>query len=465
MRQSPSGDRSTKAGQVPSGDLGGRLRNLLLQQLAGFAAAPIIGLFAGFLLLFGGIFLAVAWMVGPQHLIDSYRYAAYSVPASGRIVESWAALEFNPSSLPKGKTYWQPYAKIQTCAVVAYAGDWGDDRRAFCGNRFDFADDFRLDDWRTMAPGVPFTFARDASGGLVPEIRMSRAAYDWLAKHPPHDTFMLPKPPPATALGALHDRLDAPLEYLVSGWTAPVAEFPLLLDSRHSDQALPAAIVAARRTAFQWPGLIFTVVFGAIGFYVWRLGVGLLTGTSGVLLWVICAASLLALPWWSDALPRIVRHANSDWADVVGSMLDDINRVTRFSASAPSDALLADGERVQWRVSEGRYADTFGRLQLAPPSPLPATPEAAREALSGQVAVQVRNLDSAHKAALFEKLRVLHDAFARDVQSVFCDAAEGTLRDAGADAAAHRAARDFLLFAAGKTYYENQLDTIEVAPN
>ena len=440
------------------------LRAWLLQQLAGFAAAPAIGIISGFLLLFGGMFLAVAWIVGPQQLIDSYRYQPYTAHASGRIVESWAALEFDPAVLPSGKLRWQPYARIQSCAVVEYAGDWGDNRRAFCGNRFQFRDDFRLDDWHTMAPGVPFDFSRDDSGFSVPEIRLGKAALSWLSQHLPNDTFMLPNPPPTTALGALMDQLDAPLEVAVASWTTRAPEFPLAYDPQHAEQALPQGVVDARRAGFHWLGLVFTLVFAALGFPVWRAGVAMLTGQSGVLLWFLSLAPLLALPWWSDVLPQIVRHANKDLADVVTDMLDDMNRVTRFTASSPADALLAGGERLQWRANAGRYADTFGRMNFVLPQPSPGSADAAREALSTQIGAQVRQLASAERSNLFARLRELYEANARDVQSVFRAAAEDTLRDANADASAHRAARDFLVLASGGSYYEDQLDKIEVRP-
>jgi len=50
------------------------------------------------------------------------------------------------------------------------------------------------------------------------------------------------------------------------------------------------------------------------------------------------------------------------------------------------------------------------------------------------------------------------------VQSLFRSAAENTLRDANADASAHQAARNFLIFASGASYYDDQLDKIEVQP-
>jgi hypothetical protein len=73
--------------------LGNRWREKILGNLAMVVAGPVIGLIAGFLLLFGGIFLAVAWQAGPQSLIDSTNYDKFTGTASGRIVESWVALE------------------------------------------------------------------------------------------------------------------------------------------------------------------------------------------------------------------------------------------------------------------------------------------------------------------------------------------------------------------------------------
>ena len=59
-RPNPNGGSAPAAqpGSGPGGILG--LRALLIESMAKFAVAPLIGLFAGFLLLFGGIFLVVA---------------------------------------------------------------------------------------------------------------------------------------------------------------------------------------------------------------------------------------------------------------------------------------------------------------------------------------------------------------------------------------------------------------------
>ena len=64
---------------------------------------------------------------------------------------------------------------------------------------------------------------------------------------------------------------------------------------------------------------------------------------------------------------------------------------------------------------------------------------------------------------LFRRLREQYDANLQNVQRLFTTAAEDTLRDPGVDAAAHKAARKFLFYASGSTYYEDQLDKIEAA--
>ncbi len=458
-RVAPAADRKTAADSAPAAS---GLRGFLLQTVGQFAAAPVIGLLAGFLLLFGGIWLAVAWTAGPQPLIDSYRYAPFTAQVSGRIVESWVALDFDPENLPKGKTRWPPYSKVAPCVIVEYAGDWGAPlRRGLCGNRFQFREDFRFDDWHTMAPGVPFAFMRDASGFAVEEVRLDKIALDWLSAHPPFDTFMLSKPPPPTALGALKEQFDHPLDVAIASWTTPFPAFPLSYDPKHPDEAMPAALVEQRRQGFWFGGLVFTLLLAIPGIFIWRFGMNVLTGQTGWLLWLLTIAPMLALPWWSEVLPKVLRHANSNWADIADDMLDDINRVTRFNAGAPDDAFQANGERIRWHLEAGAYADTFGRIHFAIPMPPPKIAATALTTLRTQASEQVRKLDPGEQTALFVRLRQQYEADARQVQSMFWTAAEDTLRDANADRAAHRAAKNFLIFASGGSFYEDQLDALE----
>lgn len=445
---------------------GAGLRMMVLQTAGQFAAAPLIGLMAGFFLLFGGVFLAVAWTAGPQPLIDSFHYAPYTAQVTGRIVDSWVAIDFDPSVLRKGRTNWQPYSKISPCVVVEYSGDWGAAlRRAFCGNRFQFREDFRLDDWYAMAPGVPFAFLRDnATGFAVEEIRISKTGLDWLGANPPEDTFMMSKPPPTTALAALKEQFDHPVDVATASWATPFPTFALAYDPKFPDQAMPTKLVEERRKGFWIGGFVFTLLLAIPGILVWRIGIHVLTGQRGIILWLLTLAPLLALPWWSDVLPQIVRHANKDWADVVTDMLDDINRVTRFTSNAPADAMLADGERIIWHIESGAYADTFGRIRFKLPQPAPASTKDAMDALRTQASAQVLKMDPDEQTALFVKLRRQNDAGLDKVQGIFWNAAEDVLRDGDSSHAAHKAARNFLIFSSGGNYYEDQLDKIEVNP-
>jgi hypothetical protein len=470
MEKTPNKQRDGEGG-LPGFSTPGRahaaswIRNMLVGSAAQILAAPIIGMCAGFLLLFGGIFLAVAWQVGPQPLIDSAHYAKFTGNASGRIIESWVALDFDPDNVRKSAVYWQPSARISACAVIEYGGDWGAPlRRAFCGNRFSFREDFRLDDWDALAPGIPFAFSREPSGFALEEIRLSKIAMGWLKSHPPSSTFMLSKPPPTTALGALKEQFDRPVDVAAASWSAPVPPFPLAFDPKLPGQAMPAKYVGDRREPWLG-GLVFAVILCIPGLLVWRVGMTFLFGgQSRSVFWLATLVPLLALPWWSDALPALLKHVNKDWASIGSDMLDDINRTTLLIASDPADALLADGERIVWRVGEGAYADTFGRMHFSLPTPAPTTPKAALATLEEQVTAQVRTLDSATQAALFTRLRSQKEAGLDNVQNLFAPAAEHVLRDANADAAAHRAARGFLMFAAGHSYYEDQLDAMEVQP-
>lgn len=463
---SPRKGQAHASGPSSSHTLTSDLREWLAERIVGRLASPLMGLIAGLMLLFGGIFLAVAWMCWPQQMVDAHHYAPFTASAQGRIVDGWLALDFDPAELPDGSLRWQSYATIQACVLVAYGERGSERQRAFCGNRFSFSDDYRIDDWDTLAPAVPFAFPRDGSGIQRIQLRMSKEALAWLSTHPPYDIFRLGKPAPTTALGALREQYDRPLTFAIASWSRAETGFPLVYDPRHPDQPMPAGTVEARRTGGmdRAISLFVTLILGAIGVFVWRAGMRLLTGQSGVLLWALILLPLLALPWWSDVLPRMLRHVSSDSADLAEAMLDDINRVSRLTGSAPADTMLVNGERVQWRSGTGIYADTFGQLQLHLPQPHPATPDDAFIALQAQAREAVGELDASSRTALFVRLRRQHDAGHDDVQRLFVPAAEDTLRDADAGDEAHRAARDFLGVASGSRYTDDQLDRIERAP-
>jgi hypothetical protein len=468
MSKAPAGQRKADGGpkQVRTATSPNKthwLRRLLVGNVAGFLVAPLIGMYTGFLLLFAGIFLGAAWQVGPQPLIDSARYATFTATVTGRIVESWMALEFDPADLKPEKN-WHGRARIAPCAIVEYTGDWGAPlRRAFCGNRFDFSDDLRFYDWTTLEPGVPFGWLRDASGFALQEIRMSKPALDWLAAHPPHDTFILRKPPPTTALDELKEQLDRPIDVAVASWSAPLPPFPLAYDPRHPDEPMPAQHVKDRRQAAWLGGLVFTVILGGIGLMVWRLGLSVLLfgEQSRVLIWLLTIAPLAALPWWGDVLPKVLRHLSSDWADIGSGMLDDITRTTRLIASPPDEATLAEGEHLVLHVNTGVYADTFGRIHFTLPDPAPKSADLALAALQAQANAQVQQFDAGEQAALFARLEQEKQAGLDNAQAVFTPAAEDILRNINGDPTARRAVRHFLLFSAG--YNEWDVDALEKA--
>jgi hypothetical protein len=439
-----------------------RVRDWLANFVAGMLIGPVMGVIAGFFLLFGGIFLDVAWIVGPKALFEAQRYHLFTSHVDGRIVESWMALDLDPTAIEPSHR-WFAYARISACAVVEYPRDWAPMRRAFCGNRFTFRDDFRLHDWDSLAPGIPFAFVRDESGFMVQEVRMGRGAAEWLRANPPHSTFALSKPPPSTALGALREQFDRPAEVAAASWATPVPAFPLAYDPRHPEDVMPARYVADAREGFPAWGFLVSAILAVPGFLVWRLGMTFLfSGQRPWVRWTLILAPLLALPWWSDVLPRLVRPANRDWASVATDMLDDVHRTTRLVASAPEDAALADGERVVWRLDRGAYADTFGKVHFERPAPAPATAEDALTVLREQVDTQVRKLDGGEQASLFARLEAQHQAGLDGCQKLFTLAAENTLRDREGDKAARRAARHFLSFV--MNYNDWDLDALGPRP-
>lgn len=425
-----------------------KLREWLAGQVAQFLVSPLLGMMAGLFFLFGGVLLDAAWLAGPQPLIDSHQYAAFTGRATGRVAESWAALEFDPDDMGQVRR-WFGFGKITPCSVVEYEAEWGTRmRRAFCGSRFTFSDDFHLHDWNTLAPGVPFAFPRDESGFMLQEIRMSKSAFDWLSANPPYSTFLLSKPPPPTALGALKEQFDRPADVAVASWSAPLPTIPLVFDPQHPAEAMPAGFVNDRQHGFWSAGLVFAAILAVPGLALWRVGMGIFfIGQRPLTLWILTLTPLLGLPWWSSVLPELLRHVNRDWAMVGTDMVDDINRTTRLIASEPAEAPLADGERLVWRLNQGAYADTFGRLRFVPPAVPPPTADAALRLLREQASAGVRKLEAGEQAALFARLEEEKAAGLAATQALFTSAAEDVLRSPVTDPSVRRAARHFLSFA------------------
>lgn len=422
--------------------LGEVLRAIVTGRLVGLTLGWGVRLIAVFVLGFGAIFLSIGWLLGVKPVVDAWEFRSFTARAEGRIVESWVALELDPSRIgPAG--FWRATARASPCAVVEYAGDWGEPlRRSFCGNRLRFSESYELHDLANMAPGIPFAWARDAAGFVVPEIRLAPDARKWLSEAKPV-TWLRAGSPPPTALAQLLVEYDQPVNHALAGWASPPLAFPLALDPQAPAGAMPEAYVSERR-AVGGIGLM-GLVFIAVGFAVWFAGTALILPALPLPVHLLLAAlPLVALPAWGDVLPRYLRHLNPDMAEVVGDMLGDIDITGRLVASEPAQALLATGEVLRWPAGGGAHAATFGRLRFTRPVPPPQDGDRALAALAAATTAQVAVMPEAERAALFAQLE--HDKWAGrpDAGLVFLPAARQAVLDAQSPGPVRKAAGDFL---------------------
>lgn len=420
----------------------GRWRGFVAKQVAGLVLSPFTGMISGFLLLAAGMFLVVAWQVGPQHLVDASRLGKLTGHANGTIVESWVAVDWDPAAMGTSH-HWRAFTRSSPCAVVEYSGDWGaPTRRAFCGPRLQFNDMYTLHGVRELSPGVPFTFARDARGFLVPEIRVRPAARQWLATHepewpPPSD------PPPADALTALQLDLDRPIEYAIAGWTQPAPVLPLAVDPLHADDALPAGWVAERLA--QGPNWFAFAMVALVGLLTWTEAMAFLFG--GMQRWLFVLLTVLpltALPYWAEYLPRALHMFDAHWASIGADMLDDMDRLSVLTVSDPDAAVLAHGERLVWKVGSGAYADTLGQFHFTQPIPAPVSADSALAALAASVTAQVQALSEADRIALLGRLERDKKHQLSHAGLPFLPFAAAILRGRQASPELFRAARRFL---------------------
>ncbi|MEO8754576.1 MAG: hypothetical protein ABI624_18060 [Casimicrobiaceae bacterium] len=423
-------------------------------------AAALFTLMAAFVLGIAGVFLAIAWQFGPQILLQRAQYAHFTGHADGRIVESWLAVEVDTASI-RIPANWRASAKASPCAVVEYQGDWSTPlRRAFCGNRFGFSIDYTLPDLRTMAPRVPFAWARDERGFAVPEMRLDANARAWLAANPA-DTFMHDKWPAKTALEWLRLELDRPVEAAIAGWSASPAVIRVAYDPQQPSDALPLGTVETR-LAYR-PSWFAVVIAGIVGIALWFAGMALLPVMADMA-WpgrvVITLLPLLALPWWSESFPRVLAGMSAEWASVVGEMFEDLDKTDRVLASEPALATLAGGERLVWRAGDGVYAATFGRMRFTPPATEAPSADAALAALADAVTTQMRALSETERIALLAQLKADKLVDLRAAGIVFLPAAKEALLDPQGGAALRRAARGFLaewMVQPRETPYEREL--------
>jgi hypothetical protein len=391
-----------------------------------------------------GVFLTIAWIYGPQVWVHAAQYRKFTGRADASIVESWLALELDLSQI-RSPQHWRASAKASPCAVVEYGGDWGAPvRRAFCGPLLGFNESYALANLREIAPQVPFAWARDERGFIVPEIRLDASAQQWLATHPA-DTFMHDKWPAKTALDWLKVELDTPVDLAIAGWSSPAPVMKVAYDPKQPSDALPAATVDERLAArFNW---LAVLVGGVGGLVLWFKGMSILPWLANFTRtgqWVIAALPLFGLPWFADAFPQAVRSFNVGFAEIIGDMFGDLDPLGRMVATEPTAAAHAGSVRLVWRAGDGIYTDTFGRLRYVPPQRPHLSADAALVALVDTVTGQVGAMDEANRIELFTHLVRDKQNDLKGAGVIFMPAAKATLLDPKSSAPLRRAAKQFL---------------------
>jgi len=218
------------------------------------------------------------------------------------------------------------------------------------------------------------------------------------------------------------------------------------LDPAHPAEALPTGIVAKRIA--QRPNPVAMLMGFGIGLAVWfkaTLFIPLLQNLATWARWLLSALPLLTLPWWMDAFPQALSHFSRDVGSIVADMFADVDKTDRLVASDPSQAMLATGDRLVWRLSDSVYADTFGRFMFVPPKRPPASERAALAALTDTLTAQVSSLDDAERAQLFGNLGRDMEMELKEVGEVFKPAATEVEADPAASTATRRAAKHFLV--------------------
>lgn len=414
MGKQRAGHRAATAAPASSPDppMGG-WRAFVLGNAVGLAAGPLIRFIAAFPLGFAIVLLGTGWLVGPERLLDAVRYRNYDAATQGRIVDSWLAIDFDAAA-QGDRGNWAGPARATHCAVVAYDGEWGDPlRRAYCGNRLNVHGEETLPmlvDDATMAPGVPFAMPRDDRGFALPTIRIGDAESAWLKAHPPFSGFDARVS--HTAWDALRLRLDRPLDAALAGWGEAPPEFPLALDPHDPGGAMPAAFVAAKRSPGNAGAWIAAALLLAAGVWLWLRGMAvLMSGLPRAAMLFAAIGPLLLLPWWGERMPRALAHVQPQIAEIIGDMLADIDVTGRLVASSPDAAQLAHGgERLAWRVGEGRYADTLGDIDWGLPPAPPADAAKALATLVERVSAHVAALAPAQRAERYARLRADKEA-------------------------------------------------------
>ncbi|APV50894.1 hypothetical protein BWI17_15075 [Betaproteobacteria bacterium GR16-43] len=405
----------------------------MLGKFLRIASAPLIGI--------GGFVLSMGWTMGPQQLIDDARFAKLTTKVEARVVDRWLAVEWKPGDEAKAPD-WRNVAKATACAVVEYEGDWGNQRRAFCGTRLPFRPSFGVTDLDQLAPGVPFSWSRDASGIAVPEVRVAGATKVYLERAKPSVPAFPNTATARNALELLQFEIQSPVAATIRGWTSPEPTMRVAIDPADPANAMPAGFLERPPKGAWIYATIFCAVFGGVFYWV---GMSLLLANlpfvTRILMTVI---PLLALPWWGEYLPKAIARLHEDFGEVIEDMLGDVDRLGRLVSSDPGEALLANGERLAWAPGGPPYDKTFGLLKIAPPAQAFSSGDAALATLNGRVSEQVRAWPDEQRAEVFvalksEKVRSLYGA-----GYAFLPAAAEALSDPRASDATKAAARAFL---------------------
>ena len=420
-----------------------RWRSFLTDLFFAKVFGPAIRILGALLIGLGGLILAIAWNYGPRQLLDSLHFDRLSQRVEGHVVESWLALDVDLGRMGKENIRWRAFAKASPCMVVEYeSGKWdGALQRAFCGNMLSFTEAYTLVDLQQLAPQVPFFWNYDDRGFAVPEIRMDQATLGWLAGHPPGETSL--NFSAATALEQLRSEFDRPIDHVIVGWMDPRQDVAIMINPRNPAEALPAGYIDERRkVGSNW--LIFTM-FATCGFVLWSQGMRMMFGhlREGAV-WVMILLPLLAIPWWGDSLPRVLRVFDVQVSGVVGDMFGDLDPLGRFVASDAASAQQAFGARLSLPPGQGVYAETFGRLILSRPEPRPESADAALAALADGVHREVRAMSLEEQIVLFVRLSKDKTQGLPHAGLVFLPVAKEILLDPESDEKLRSAAYSFL---------------------
>ena len=418
---------------------------LFLRVALRFVAAYLLSwqtLAATFVLGAGGLFLMLGWhFSGLEHRGE---YKALTAHADARVTESWLALDFDAARI-RNPANWATSVQAEPCILIEYGEFWGAPlREALCGNRFPFQGyTTRWPDLGDLTRGVPFVWQHDRRGFAVPEIRLDPGAYEWLAAHPP-DFFANSEFHSRTALDSVLAEQDLPVEAAVLGWTTPSQILSVSYDPQHPAGALPTAVVEERRGESVHPVALLAMLLGA---GVFMAGMAILPLTADLGPWVRSALSvalLCTLPWWPLYFLGALGRLNPQTTRLFAGMYADIDPTGRLVVTAPEEAAQARGRRLVWRLEDGAYADTLGRLAFVPPQrPFPSG-DAALRGLTEAAGAEVRALDAKSRADLFAGLLRLHRGGRRDVTKLFLPPAKELVAGAWPDSGGKEAAERFL---------------------